>query len=162
MCGRARGYQKGVTDSFWGYHGLGQTTVDGYYLDGLSITYGSPRQHIWTYAVGAYDNRSECCWNCLCAVGGLGSPSPPFVGANFYCESGAISTYDRSVYYFNDTLWDGSDCYSSTSCCSNPRQPWFYRNLNDSTTSNIEARICRIHSFSVGTLMVDQLELYVQ
>jgi len=160
VCGRVRGYQKGKSDGFYAYHNEGQTTIDGYYADGLLITYGSPRQHIWTYAVGPHDNRTVC-YNCPCGVGG-GLASPPFVGPNYFCKSGAIHYWNISTYYFNDPLWDGSDCYSSTDCCSNPTQPWFYRQLGESTTSDIEARICRQYYFSTGSVLIDQLELYIQ
>ena len=160
VCGRARGYQKGELDSFWAHNNLGQT-IDGFYADGLLITYGIPRQHIWTYVGSVFDNNGAPCCNCPCSVGG-GSAPPPFVGTNYYCESGAINTYNVSTYYFDDPLWDGSDCYSSTDCCSNPTQPWFYRELGESTTSDIEARICRGSAFTNGSPLIDQLELYIQ
>ena len=159
VCGRARGYQKGKLDGFYAHHNEGQS-IDGYYADGLLITYGNPRQHIWTYAGGFYDDISVY-YNCPCATGG-GLAPPPFVGTNYYCESGGVSTSNYSAYYFNDPLWDGSDCYSSTNCCTNPTQPWFYRELNESSTSDIEARICRQYFFSFGSLLIDQLELYIQ
>ena len=59
---------------------------------------------------------------------------------------------------FNDPLWDRAGCR----CCDNPTQPWFYRELNETTTSDIEARICHINGFSSGSTLIDQLELYVQ
>ena len=86
MCGRARGYQKGHSVALvysW-------QTIDGYYVDGLSITHGNPRQHIWTFANGMYDGLGDGYdqYNCPCAPGSQ-YPSPPFVGTNYYCESGA-------------------------------------------------------------------------
>jgi len=161
VCGRARGYQKGSAYGFYAYHNQHQTTIDDYYADGLLITNGNPRQHIWTYAAGYYDNLIYTSGNCPCAIGG-GPVSPPFVGTNYYCESGRVSTYSISFYYFNDTLWDGSDCYSSTNCCTNPTQPWFYRQLSETTTSDIEARICYRWDFNNGSPLIDQLELYIQ
>ena len=76
VCGRARGYQKGHTPCFWAYHNRGQT-IDGYYADGLLITYDSPRQHIWSYTVGLYNHLFDTHANCPCAEG---PASPPFVG----------------------------------------------------------------------------------
>lgn len=54
VCGRAIGYQDESTDAF---NVIGQSSVDDFYVDGLSITHGGslPRTHIWTYAVGASD-----------------------------------------------------------------------------------------------------------
>ena len=164
VCGRARAYQKGWSLGFYSYHNRGQT-IDGYYVDGLSITHGNPRQHIWTFANGIYDGLGDINdqYNCPCAPGSE-FPSPPFVGANYYCESGDNDNnpYNISAYYFNDPLWDGSGCITSN-CCDNPTQPWFYRQLSETTTDDIEARICRFASFSSsGSTLIDQLELYIQ
>ena len=48
VCGRIIGYQLGNTDSF---HGSSQS-INTYYVDGVSLMHGSPRQHIWTFATG--------------------------------------------------------------------------------------------------------------
>ena len=159
VCGRARGYQKGRQFGFYSYHHAGQTTIDGYYGDGLLITYGSPRQHIWSYTIGTYDNNTYS-YNCPCAVGGGSSP-PPFVGTNYYCESGAADIWNSSAYYFNDPLWDRSGCITSN-CCDTPTQPWFYRELSGTTTNDIEARLCTRYNFANGSPLIDQLELYIQ
>ena len=80
VCGRASGYQKASPDGFQG------NSIDNGYVDGLSITHGSPRQHIWTYAVGLTDSGTSN--NCPCAA--VPGPTPPsFVGSHYYCESGA-------------------------------------------------------------------------
>ena len=33
-------------------------SLDGVYVDGMSITTGSPRKHVWTYAVGLNDDHN--------------------------------------------------------------------------------------------------------
>ena len=45
VCGRARGYQYYATYAFRNYN-YGQTTLDSPYVSGLSVTYGSPRNHV--------------------------------------------------------------------------------------------------------------------
>ena len=154
VCGRARGYQKGRSLSYNHYSiddGIG-------YADGILITYGRrPRSHIWNYVNGQYDNLTGTN-NCPCAGG---NPSPSFVGTNYYCESGAADMINQATYYFNDPLWDGAGCITSR-CCDNSNQPWFYRQLSETTTSDIEARLCHLRQFSVGSTLVDQLELYIQ
>ena len=72
ICGQAKAYQKGHTDAF-------HTTVsiDNVYVEGISITLGSPRKHVWTYAAGLSDdgNHNSGLDNCPCAVNpGLGPP----------------------------------------------------------------------------------------
>ena len=78
VCGRARGYQKGSTDAF-----LTGGNICNTYVDGLSITHGSPRQHIWTYAVGVAEHVSHGPSRCPCAAS-PGSLPPSFVGSNYY------------------------------------------------------------------------------
>ena len=86
VCGQARGYQYHTTDAF-GRVVIGATDINSY-VDGVSITYGNPRHHLWTYASGVSDdyNLGGCC-NCPCAK--YPGPNPPaFVGLDYYCESG--------------------------------------------------------------------------
>ena len=67
ICGEAKGYQKGNMNAFWNDNGF---SVEGAYVDGISITIGSPRKHVWTYAVGRSDNYDydRLTINCPCAT----------------------------------------------------------------------------------------------
>ena len=158
VCGRARGYQKGDTVAFYG-EAYGGRTIDEGQVSGLSITYSSnPRQHIWTFASGLGE-RDSSQLNCPCSVNGGYSP-PSFVGNNYYCESASWYKGSPNTYYFNDTLWDGAGCIDN--CCDDTTQPWFYRQLNQITQDDIEARICAHGTFSVRSTLIDRLELYIQ
>ena len=107
------------------------------YVSGLSITYNNnPRKHIWTFASG-FSERYSVVWNCPCSIR-PGNDPPSFVDNDYYCESGSVDWPSTSVYYFNDTLWDGAGCTSGT-CCDDTTQPWFYRQLNQTTQDDIEA-----------------------
>ena len=147
VCGRIRGYQKGRSGSFYLYHYSNQRTIDNRYVSGVSITYSSSHRHIWTYSGGLYDNNTAEQSNRPCAVGGGPAP-PPFVGNHYYCGSGAADTVQRADYFFNDPLWDGSGCITS-SCCEDSIQPWLYRDLNVSTTDDIEVRILKGSAFNM-------------
>ena len=134
-------YQKASQDGFQG------NTIDRH-VDGLSITHGSHRQHIWTYAVGVVntddDNFLHCCC-CPCAV--VGGPNlSAFVGSHYYCESRAGSSWDY-VYYLSGVLWDGAGCSANNTCCNNPNLPWFYRQLSESNEDDMEVRSCTNESF---------------
>ena len=157
VCGRARGFQKGGPEAFV----YNTRSIDTQYIEGLSITHGSPRQHIWSYAVGLTDNGSYADYNCPCAA--IPGPAPPsFVGSNYYCESGGGSTFNANSYHFSDPLWDGAGCSANNTCCSNTDQPWFHHQLSSITQDDIEVRICRSHPFSNNEgILVDILELYI-
>ena len=161
VCGRARGYQKGATLGLYlAYIPFDNITIDDSYVGGLSITYSSnPRKHVWTYAAGNSETTSNF-GNCPCASSpGRGSPS--YIGENYYCESASVSSPTISTYYFNDILWDGAGCTSGT-CCDNTIQPWFHRQLNETTQDDLEARICTRGTFTGRSTLIDQLELYIQ
>ena len=97
-------------------------------------------------------------YNCPCSVNGGYSPSS-FVGNNYYYEPASWYT-NIDTYLFNDTLWDGVGCIDN--CCDDTTQSWFYRQLNQTTQDDIEARICVIGPFSDRSTLIDQLELYIQ
>ena len=54
MCGRVVGYQYASTDAVDTF--IGGTSIhndiNSYYVDGVSITRGSPRQHVWALMAG--------------------------------------------------------------------------------------------------------------
>ena len=160
VCGRARGYQKGPTLGFFIFNKPNPTSSDDYYASGLSITYSSnPRQHIWSFVSG-HSERSRNHGNCPCASVALNTP-PSFIANNYYCESAALYTPYYSTYFLNDTLWDGAGCTGGT-CCDDTTQPWFYRQLNQITQDDIEARIYAYGRFIYRSPLIDQLELYIQ
>ena len=155
ICGRARGYQYSSPDAF--HHGqAGGQTIDGYYVDGLSVTHGSPRNHIWTFAAGLSKLSHYPKYNCPCALH-RGPSSPPFVGGNYFCESGTISS-SIGQWYLDDPLWHSRGCASGSTCC-NRGGPWFTTTLNKEVNDDIQVRWCTSdRGEDVG---VDQLEIYV-
>ena len=159
VCGRASGYQKGSTDAF------GNLTDVFDYFEGLSITHGSPRQHIWTYAVGLteYGTFPRTAHNCPCTIPAYrGSLPSDFVGSHYYCESGTTNSWRHSAYYLSDVLWDGAGCSTGNTCCSDPNLPWFYRQLNQTTQDDIEVRSCMDQPFGDEAVLITNLELYIQ
>jgi len=161
VCGKASGYQRASTDAFC-YRADADMNIDGNYVDGLSITHGSPRQHIWTYAVGITESNSrEACSNCPCATYSSTNP-PTFVGSHYYCESGTGSSWSNDAYYLSDVLWDGAGCSTGNTCCSNPNLPWFYHQLNQTIQDDIEVRLCTDQLFNDEAVLVTNLVLYIQ
>ena len=57
VCGRLLARQVGATDAFLPQY-ADKGNINGIYFDGVSITYGNPRKHVWTFA-GA-DSSSKC------------------------------------------------------------------------------------------------------
>ena len=157
VCGRVIGYQYGSTEAF-AYQAV--AIIDSYYVYGVSVTHGTPRNHIWTLAAGVSEGGyTDDRWNCPCSSYSLLPPS--FVGDNYYCESGnPARTYNVDHLYSTDPLWDGEQCEGQ--CCSNGKSPpWFSVELPNPTTDDIEVRIC-IPQPSYDDIEVQLLELYVQ
>ena len=93
VCGRVIGYEFGAPDAFSPAIENPSVTIDGNYVDGVSLTHGSPggRQHIWTFAAGFLETVRSAHQNqippvyCPCVNGTV---TPSFVGNDYFCESG--------------------------------------------------------------------------
>ncbi len=152
MCGRVIGYQKGSPDGI----GSQYVGIDGAYVDGVSITRGYPRQHIWTFIAAPQENS----FHCPCASIGTATPAS-FIGNDYFCESGTGS-WDHSTFYTADPLWDGEQCgLIEKECCNAPGIPWFHRPLQQPTTDYIELRVCGDEIISNEDIPVELVEIYV-
>ena len=167
VCGRIKAYQWGLPEAFFAYNYAGQTTIDSAYVSGVAVMYGSPRQHIWTFANGPWENDTiHQIWNCPCDTTGVIS-IPPFVGEDYFCESGYVYPGYRNgsaeyIFHSNDILWDGRDCPSTSTCCSLHNPPYFTKTLSHTTTDDLELRQCHHSSSSFDNIAVELVELYVK
>ena len=150
ICGRVLGYQYSSTDA------AVTNNLNSNYVDGVSITRGSPRQHVWTLISAWSDthNRNPC--NC-------NQQPQPFIGNNFFCESGNPTSNANGPFFVDDPLWDGQGCGQlELTCCSAPGLPWFRRNYNSTTTDYIELRVCADESTQNEDVTVGLYEIYVK
>ena len=159
VCGSIRAYQFYYTDAFETYHDGNVTTIEGAYVAGVSLTHGSPRQHIWTFAAGTSEGQPTRDDACPCDAS-ISITIPPFVGGDYFCESGVNSGYPSLILYPDDPLWDGEGCSSSSSCCSFNNPPYFTKQLPSPTSDPIEARLCRLDAEDDSP--VEFMELYVK
>ena len=162
VCGRLRGYQYGGPDAFNASIIEQYTSVDSNYVDGVSITYGSnPRKHVWTYAAGVR-SFTLTQYDCPCN-NGSSYQAPPFIGSDYYCESGRLFNTKIAILYY-DALWDGQQCTNLEGpCCTRPNMPWFIKTLSETTTENIELRLCGDDSPTADEdVPIELIELYVR
>ncbi len=136
VCGRAKAYHWGYLFSFYGYN-HDSRGINAQYVDGLSFTHGTPRTHIWTFSAGFNQaNSSDTFYpgqknfHCPCNPGNPFG-SPPFVGNEYFCESGvsSVSARGSNIFYPYDPLWDGQGCIHGNPCCSLNNPPWFTKTL---------------------------------
>ena len=162
VCGKVSAYQYGSPDAFVRYYYTRSLTVDGNYVEGVSITHGHPRRHIWTFAAAADEQRADpnacpCTKTDITYTGVV----PPFVGNNYFCDTGSRNHW-QSQFYPDDPLWDGSGCGSNSSCCSFNSPPWFCKELPQPTTDDIEIRVYTEEIVSNEDITIEAIELYVQ
>ena len=159
VCGQVRGYQLGNVDGIYD-NNFGFPSLDGAYVDGVSITHGSnPRHHIWTYIAGQRESGKNQ-WACPCNDGST-ETTPQYVGDDYYCESGS-PVFESYTFHYDDPLWDGKECdYLESPCCTSPNMPWFVKSLNKSSTDDIELRLCTSEGYPDEATPVDIIELYV-
>ena len=158
VCGRIIAYQLGTPDGFFGYNFQNQKSVDDAYVDGISITFGHPRNHIWTFTATILTKY------CPCVDSGIAAP--PFVNESYFCEVGIRN--NRKNFFDSNTLWDGQDCAESRSatCCELNNPPWFCQQLPQPTTEDIEIRLI---GFATGNNTLEDedtpikfIEIFVQ
>lgn len=104
VCGGVTAYQVGSPDGFLS----SSIGINNGYIDGVSITYGSPRNHIWSF-VGSFSEIVTATNACPCDYF-RGNQPQSFVGSNYYCESGNPGQDWQNQVYLNDKLWDGEQC----------------------------------------------------
>ena len=160
VCGIVKGYQEGSTDAFGAFL-RGRTTTIDMYVDGVSITQGSPRKHLWTYANGVSEENEWEHGRCSCARSNPTHTThvPDFVGGNYYCESGFSTDYQIGVVAWDDPLWDGLSCVNpNNKCCE--RYGWFHQDV-PLTSDNIELRICGDEGVDNEDTLIEYYEFWV-
>jgi len=86
-----------------GFQALNYTarSIDGPYVHGIAINYGSRRKHIWSYGIGFSVTDNAISWPCAKAAGIF---PPSFIYEDSYCESGSSNGPPSSTTYL--TVWD--------------------------------------------------------
>ena len=155
ICGIVQGYQHSRPNAFGPSYNF-RTNIDGPYLDGISITAGQPRQHLWSYAARDSETAGEAC---PCNNNPhLITHVPDFVGEHHYCESGFLVN-TRGQTAWDDPLWDGAGCTAAgNQCCE--RYGWFHRVIPP-TTDDIEVRWCSNQVRSNEDVYTDLVEIWV-
>lgn len=156
VCGRVRGYQHGGLDGIYD-NNVGSNSIESFYVDGVSITYGSPRQHVWTFIGG--QGEDDAFWeDCPCNTGSSETVLS-FVGDDYYCESG----FGAMSVPYSDPLWDGQQCNNlEAPCCTSSNLPYFKKDFDESISDDIEFRICGSEGYPDEATPVDIIELYVR
>ena len=158
VCGKVIGYQY-VSPSAVDAR---ITDINTYYLDGISITHGSPRKHIWSFLAGFEESQGSV-YNCPCSTGSTQTIVQSFIGNDYFCESGNPKGHQSNKLFTQDPLWDGKDCNSlEVACCSAPGLPWFNKIVKPTTTDYIELRVCADESTTNEDVPVAQYEIYVK
>ena len=163
VCGKIIAYQYYSLDAFRVYYLDRSRSVDGNYVDGVSLTHGQrPRKHVWTFAA-AHSEAVSNLWVCPCTKTDtpFTGAVPPFIGQDYFCDTG--STYHvQHQFYHADPLWDGSGCGPTSSCCGFNNPPWFCKQLPQPTTDDIEMRACTDEGSSNEYFALESVEIYIQ
>ena len=146
VCGRVRGYQLKETRGFE-VEEEDQDDINLHYADGVLITRGNPRQHLWTYA--ASTSTVDCpCKNTTERV----PYTPTVTGTNFTCESTRTD--------WDQPLWDRPKHTVADDNCTIHVNGWFYQNVEE-TDESIEVRWCGPEKDDID-IVTDKLQIWVQ
>ena len=160
VCGRVTGYQFASPDasSHIVYNPTPGNAINEPYLDGVSITHGSPRQHIWSFYGSV--NTLQCCSQAhITNMEALG-----FIGNNSFCDTGNPEhrPWGGTLFTYHP-LWEGiTRCRDSETCCSPHSGPWFHVTLDVPSIQDIEVRICSDQHTNNEDTPVELVEIYVR
>ena len=164
LCGRIVAYQLGVARAFDVANSL-YTTIDSPYVSGVVLTYGTnPINHIWTFAA-SFNKRDNNNLGCPCTDTDnsydFSQLIPPWVGNNYFCDSGVDDTPSASRFNAEDPLWDGQGCGDINTCCEFNNPAYFCTQLPEATTDDIEVRICQQQYSPATDIPIELIEIYV-
>lgn len=71
-----------------------------------------------------------------------------------------LLTFSYGTFYSDDPLWDGAGCTAGDSCCE--KGQYFVKTFNETTTSDIELRLCGNEDRYNEDTPIEVIELYVQ
>ena len=164
VCGKIIAYQYGSPDAFGPKGRPSANSIDGSYVDGISLTYGSnPRKHIWTFAAALDEVATFSSLNCPCTNihhAMHATSAPEFVGHDYFCDTGSEQQWSF-IFYSDNPLWDGAGCGPANTCCSLNDPPWFLKQLPSTITEDIEMRMCIDQTQQDEDVRVEIIELYV-
>ena len=167
VCGYARGYTYYRPDAFYGDDAINYVRgrnepLSGNYVDGISITYGTPSHHVWTYVAGNSEfGQNLASYNCPCNNNINEIPVPAYIGNDFYCEAG--KNFGTKDWYVGDPLWDGEMCGGTEGpCCNHTGLPWFIRQLPNHTLGNIKVRLCTDQDMPDENIGLERLAVFVK
>ena len=164
VCGRIRGYQWASPNAFYWFFRNNHLTINDIYVDGVVLTnqVNNTRSHIWTFAAAIDEvGRANTAFDCQCTNKNvsINFVTPPFVGNDYFCETGSRESFRYNTLYTKDPLWDGEGCGEVNTCCD--KGQWFCKDVPTST-SDIELRICGNEERLNEDTPLDLIELYVQ
>ena len=91
------------------------------------------------------------------------SAIPPFVGRNYFCDTGNHATgWPGTKFFGDDPLWDGAGCRGTDACCTFNTPPWFMTQLSGPTTDPLELRSCGDQETTDENVGIQLVEIYVQ
>ena len=157
VCGRVSAYQHASPDAHAYHSNTPGNEINEPYLDGVSITVGTPRAHVWSFYAAVFNRH--CCDLELFPNTLFG-----FIGSNYFCDTSNPNEEDWQNTFFPDhLLWDGfAQCSNSSTCCAPSAGPWFTTTLSSPSTSDIEVRICGDEGTGNEDIAIELLEIYVK
>ena len=154
--GRVVGYQYASPDAFYI---TGGSSIDDVYVDGVSITYGqNPRKHVWTLGASVYPYKNHAA---TCPGTGYGHPQPEFVGDKYFCTSGNQDPNGWETRFYDIPLW--STVTGNCGHCNSVYDvPYFCTTLPQSTTDDLELRVCANQGLDDEDILLESIELYIK
>ena len=150
VCGTIHGSYFGDPDGFNSYTSIRSrhagTSLNGNYVDGISLTHGSMNEHhIWTLSaiVNLANNPNDICSVCT-------RNKPSYVGMDYSCD--VVGTQKCGSGCSPRQIWVDGQCKGNNT---------FYKNLKQLTSDDIEMRLCADQPKDDEDIFLSYIEIYV-
>ena len=149
VCGTIHGSYYGDPDGFDSHSTIrsrsADTPINYNYVDGISLTHGSMYEHhIWTLsAIVNFVNPTDICSVCT-------SNKPSYVGMDYSCD--VVGTQKCGIGCSPRQIWGSGQCIGNNT---------FYKNLMQTTSDDIEMRVCTDLAEDDEDIFLSFIELYV-
>ncbi len=135
-------------------------------MEGISLTHGSPRKHIWTstFAASADEVGTHLPSNCPCTninQARSATTPPAFAGSDYFCDTASQGIFRNGFFYGGDPLWDGAGCGPLNTCSLRWKYPQLLQHSWGTITSVIQQAKAACYQIIIMMKILSGMELVV-
>ncbi|MCC7075146.1 MAG: hypothetical protein IT383_27785 [Deltaproteobacteria bacterium] len=137
-------------------------SADARYVDGIALTIGAPRRHVFAFVQGLGDAFGPGLLGSECPCSG-GPQAPSFVASAYVCEEPRLSVDGTGRFYDNsDVLFDGLDVDEVSCQGSIESAPDFQASVGAATIEDLQLHVMMSQGPGDEDLAIISADLWIR